>query len=209
MFHTFDRREWKRSDTHVQSSRIKLRKGWKWEDSEGYFWSSGKRWMWNTGMTVWTGGDAYMPGSQVWAPSLGLCPISNDKGSSLPHALIQQPSQNLSLWDSLSYGLPPPLLLPTPQSWSDALQNQLCRCMLCNTVVSILWELREKKTSAWQVISYVKNNLPEARGNVPVVPPQAGRYTCLPDDYPAFRHPGSSAWLYEKQECPFPFQEAS
>lgn len=93
-----------------------------------------------------------------------------------------------------------PCCCPPPKSWSDPLQNQAGWCRLCNTVVSILWELREKKTSAWQVILYVKNNLPEARGNVPVVPPQADRYTCLPADYPAFRHPGSSTWLHKRSK---------
>lgn len=64
--------------------------------------------------------------------------------------------------------LPP--CCPPPYFWSDALQNQHCWCVLCNTVVSL--SSKNQEMSAWQVILYVKNNLPEARGNIPVVPSQ-------------------------------------
>lgn len=109
----------------------------------------------------------------------------------------QHSAQNLSFQGSLSYHLHAPLLLSTPQSWSDALQNQHCWCLLCNTVVSILWELRGKKVCLTSDFVCKKQSA-RGLGKCTWSSCTQCRHTCLPDGDSNSRHPGSRTQLHQR-----------
>ena len=78
--------------------------------------------------------------------------------------------------------------------------NQHCWCLLCNTVVSIFWELRGRKVCLTSN-SVCKKTICQRPGEIYLqfLHTLAGTPACLMTNS-AFRHPGSRTWLHTRHK---------